>query len=215
MEEPEIQISPARGLLGTLLAGEPVTMTCTAPGRCSGTPPRVTWTGPFSDTARDVSVQLANGTWAHSSALSFTPAPGDHGKELVCSVTYKAALRAPGISEHLLVMLYSHLDPGSAGPGWSMPRGEHLWKPQGCGEGGGRSRLGSLCLQTLGWRYGGAGKRVRDGLGTKIMHAPQRGAVSPRQVRGPCINSPCAPLLRWLHLSLGRDSCLNSPHSPF
>ncbi|XP_044846853.1 sialic acid-binding Ig-like lectin 5 isoform X2 [Mauremys mutica] len=88
-EEPEIQISPARGLPGTLLAGEPVTVTCTAPGRCSGPPPRVTWTGPFSDTARNVSAQLANGTWAHSSALSFTPGPGDHGKELVCSVTYR------------------------------------------------------------------------------------------------------------------------------
>uniref|UniRef100_A0A8C3I2G7 Ig-like domain-containing protein n=1 Tax=Chrysemys picta bellii TaxID=8478 RepID=A0A8C3I2G7_CHRPI len=74
---------------GTLLAGEPVTVTCTAPGRCSGTPPRVTWMGPFSDTARNVSAQLANGTWAHSSALSFTPTPGKHGKELVCSVTYR------------------------------------------------------------------------------------------------------------------------------
>uniref|UniRef100_A0A8C4Y8U0 Ig-like domain-containing protein n=1 Tax=Gopherus evgoodei TaxID=1825980 RepID=A0A8C4Y8U0_9SAUR len=82
-------ISPAHGLPGTLLAGEPVTVTCTAPGRCSGPPPRVTWTGPFSDTARDVSAQLANGTWAHSSALSFTPGPGDHGEELVCTVTYR------------------------------------------------------------------------------------------------------------------------------
>ncbi|XP_039369236.1 sialic acid-binding Ig-like lectin 16 [Mauremys reevesii] len=89
MEEPEIQISLARGLPGTLLAGEPVTVTCTAPGRCSGPPPRVTWMGPFSDTARDVSAPLANGTWSHSSALSFTPGPGDHGKELVCSVTYR------------------------------------------------------------------------------------------------------------------------------
>ncbi|KAM9114667.1 LOW QUALITY PROTEIN: sialic acid-binding Ig-like lectin 11 [Pangshura tecta] len=88
-EEPEIQISPARGLPGTLLAGEPVTVTCTAPGRCSGPPPRVTWTGPFSDTARNVSAQLENGTWAHSSTLSFTPGLGDHGKELVCSVTYR------------------------------------------------------------------------------------------------------------------------------
>ncbi|XP_053867179.1 sialic acid-binding Ig-like lectin 16 [Malaclemys terrapin pileata] len=88
-EEPEIQISPARGLPATLLAGEPVTVTCTAPGRCSGPPPRVTWTGPFSDTARDVSAPLANGTWAHSSVLSFTPSPGDHGKELICSTSYR------------------------------------------------------------------------------------------------------------------------------
>ncbi|XP_039369250.1 myeloid cell surface antigen CD33-like [Mauremys reevesii] len=88
-EEPEIQISPARGLPGTLLAGEPVTVTCTAPGRCSGPPPRVTWMGPFNDTARNVSAQLANGTWAHSSALNFTPGLADDGKELVCNVTYR------------------------------------------------------------------------------------------------------------------------------
>uniref|UniRef100_A0A8C3HU59 Ig-like domain-containing protein n=1 Tax=Chrysemys picta bellii TaxID=8478 RepID=A0A8C3HU59_CHRPI len=84
-------ISPARGLPGTLLAGEPVTVTCTAPGRCSGSPPQVTWTGPFNDTARNVSAQLANGTWAHSSELSFTPGQGDNGKELVCTITYSSA----------------------------------------------------------------------------------------------------------------------------
>ncbi|XP_065430160.1 sialic acid-binding Ig-like lectin 14 [Chrysemys picta bellii] len=91
MEEPEIQILPARGLPGTLVAGKPVSVTCTAPGRCSGIPPRVTWRGPFSDTARNVSAPLANGTWSHSSALHFTPTQGDHGKELVCIVTYSSA----------------------------------------------------------------------------------------------------------------------------
>ncbi|XP_053866327.1 sialic acid-binding Ig-like lectin 14 [Malaclemys terrapin pileata] len=88
-EEPEIQISPTQGLPATLLAGEPVTVTCTAPGRCSGPPPQVTLTGPFSTTARDTSVQLANGTWARSSELRFTPSLGDHGKKLICSVTYR------------------------------------------------------------------------------------------------------------------------------
>uniref|UniRef100_A0A674JGV0 Ig-like domain-containing protein n=1 Tax=Terrapene triunguis TaxID=2587831 RepID=A0A674JGV0_9SAUR len=116
-EEPEIQISPAQRVPGMLLAGEPVTVTCTAPGRCSGTPPRVTWTGPFSDTARDVSVQLANSTWAHSSMLSFTPSPGDHGQELDCSVIYGPAqgpstsrtIRLHGLSRppaELTVMVY-------------------------------------------------------------------------------------------------------------
>ncbi|XP_065430713.1 sialic acid-binding Ig-like lectin 12 [Chrysemys picta bellii] len=90
-EEPEIQISPAWGLPGMLLAGEPVTVTCTAPGRCSGSPPQVTWTRPFSDRARNVSAQLANGTWAHSSELCFTPTLSDNGKELVCTVTYSSA----------------------------------------------------------------------------------------------------------------------------
>ncbi|XP_034612860.1 sialic acid-binding Ig-like lectin 12 [Trachemys scripta elegans] len=96
-EEPEIQISPAQRMPGMLLAGKPVTMTCTAPGRCSGSPPQVTWTGPFSDTARNVSAPLANGTWAHRSTLSFTPTPGDHGKELVCTVTYSPP-RGPSTS---------------------------------------------------------------------------------------------------------------------
>uniref|UniRef100_A0A8C3F310 Ig-like domain-containing protein n=1 Tax=Chrysemys picta bellii TaxID=8478 RepID=A0A8C3F310_CHRPI len=73
-EEPEIQMTPARGPPGTLLAGEPVTVTCTAPGR--------SW---------NVSAPLANGPWTHSSALSFTPAPGDAGKELICNVTYSSA----------------------------------------------------------------------------------------------------------------------------
>ncbi|XP_067387482.1 myeloid cell surface antigen CD33-like [Emydura macquarii macquarii] len=90
-EEPEIQISPARRLPKMLVAGEPVTVTCTAPGRCSGTPPQISWTGPFSDTARDVSVSPANGTRAHSSELRFTPTRGDDGKNLTCTVTYSPA----------------------------------------------------------------------------------------------------------------------------
>ncbi|XP_065276016.1 sialic acid-binding Ig-like lectin 13 [Emys orbicularis] len=103
-EEPEIQITPARGPPGTLLAGEPVTVTCTAPGRCAGPPPRVTWIGPFSDTARDVSASLANSTWTYSSALSFTPTPGDHGKELICNVTYSSA-QGPSTSRNIRLHL--------------------------------------------------------------------------------------------------------------
>ncbi|XP_044847597.1 sialic acid-binding Ig-like lectin 13 [Mauremys mutica] len=118
-EEPEIQISPARGLPGTLLAGQPVTVTCTAPGRCSGPPSRVTWMGPFSDTARDISVQLANGTWAHSSALSFTPGLGDHGKELVCSVTYRPP-RGP--STRRTVRLHVGYPPRPPNITWTLTR---------------------------------------------------------------------------------------------
>uniref|UniRef100_A0A674JKK7 Ig-like domain-containing protein n=1 Tax=Terrapene triunguis TaxID=2587831 RepID=A0A674JKK7_9SAUR len=118
-------ISPARGMPGMLLAGEPVTVTCTAPGRCSGRPPRVTWTGPFSDTARNVSAQLANSTWAHSSALNFTPGLGDHGKELVCNVTYHPP---QGPSTSRTIQLHVDCDPFSLGiftpscPPW-------LWLP--------------------------------------------------------------------------------------
>ncbi|KAM9114664.1 LOW QUALITY PROTEIN: sialic acid-binding Ig-like lectin 16 [Pangshura tecta] len=131
-EEPEIQISPARRLPGTLLAGEPVTVTCTAPGRCSGPPPRVTWTGPFSDTARNVSAQLANGTWAHSSALSFTPGLGDHGKELVCSVTYRPP-RGPSTCRTVRLHVgYKPGPPNTTGNQTSNGRPEDLWGGKTC-----------------------------------------------------------------------------------
>ncbi|XP_039368616.1 sialic acid-binding Ig-like lectin 10 [Mauremys reevesii] len=122
MEEPEIQISPARGLPGTLLAGEPVTVTCTAPGRCSGPPPRVTWTEPFSDTAQNVSAQLENGTWAHRSALSFMPGLGDHGKELICSVTYRPP-RGP--STNRTIRLLVGYPPGPPNITGTLTRNRH------------------------------------------------------------------------------------------
>ncbi|XP_026516716.1 sialic acid-binding Ig-like lectin 12 [Terrapene carolina triunguis] len=75
-----------------LLSGQLVNVTCQAPWTCSGTPPQITWTGGFNYTARNVSVTLANGSVSYSSELSFTPAPGDDGKELVCTVTYPAVV---------------------------------------------------------------------------------------------------------------------------
>ncbi|XP_065429940.1 sialic acid-binding Ig-like lectin 11 [Chrysemys picta bellii] len=121
-EEPEIQISPAQRVRGTLLAQEPVNVTCTAPGRCSGSPPRVTWTGPFSDTARNVSAPLANGTWAHSSELSFTPGLEDNGKELVCIVSYSSA---QGPSTHRTVQLHIGYSPRPPNITWTLTRNGH------------------------------------------------------------------------------------------
>ncbi|XP_029769512.1 sialic acid-binding Ig-like lectin 10 [Terrapene carolina triunguis] len=144
-EEPEIQISPAQGLPGMLLAGEPVIMTCKAPGRCSGPPPQITWSGPFSDTARNVSAQQANGTWAHSSALSFMPTLGDHGKELICTVTYSSA---QGPSTRRAIRLHvGH-------PGTLVANGSQLMGQEG-------DSLRFLCSVTsnppaaLGWARGG------------------------------------------------------------
>uniref|UniRef100_A0A674IZB3 Ig-like domain-containing protein n=1 Tax=Terrapene triunguis TaxID=2587831 RepID=A0A674IZB3_9SAUR len=83
---------PVLGVPEVLLSGQLVNVTCQAPGTCSGTPPQITWTGGFDYTARNVSVALANGSFSYSSVLSFTPAPGDDGKELVCTVTYPAVV---------------------------------------------------------------------------------------------------------------------------
>ncbi|XP_067413586.1 sialic acid-binding Ig-like lectin 11 [Emydura macquarii macquarii] len=121
-EKPEIQISPALGLPEMLVAGEMVTVTCTAPGRCSGTPPQISWMGPFSDTARDVSVSLANGTRAHSSELRFTPARGDDGKNLTCTVTYSPA---PGPSTSRAFSLQVGYPPGPPNITWTLTRNQH------------------------------------------------------------------------------------------
>ncbi|XP_039369226.1 uncharacterized protein LOC120390560 [Mauremys reevesii] len=86
----ELTEQPVLGVPEVLLSGQLVNVTCQAPGTCSGTPPQITWTGGFDYTARNVSVALANGSVSYSSVLSFTPAPGDDGKELVCTVTYPA-----------------------------------------------------------------------------------------------------------------------------
>ncbi|XP_067413589.1 hemicentin-2-like [Emydura macquarii macquarii] len=135
-EKPEIQISLAGGLPEMLVAGEPVTVTCTAPGRCSGTPPRISWTGPFSDTARDVSVSLANVTRTHSSELRFTPTLGDDGKNLTCTVTYSPA---PGPSTSRAVSLQVCYPPGPPNITWTLTRNKHpvlgpvMWRAEGDG----------------------------------------------------------------------------------
>uniref|UniRef100_A0A452HWL3 Ig-like domain-containing protein n=1 Tax=Gopherus agassizii TaxID=38772 RepID=A0A452HWL3_9SAUR len=110
-----------------LLSGQLVIVTCQAPGSCSGTPPQITWTGGFDYTARNVSLALMNGSISYSSELSFTPAPGDDGKELVCMVTYPAVV---GVFTRTAVRLHVRCDNlvgagpsrerGAAGPGRAL-----------------------------------------------------------------------------------------------
>uniref|UniRef100_A0A674JHI3 Ig-like domain-containing protein n=1 Tax=Terrapene triunguis TaxID=2587831 RepID=A0A674JHI3_9SAUR len=147
-------ISPAQGLPGMLLAGEPVIMTCKAPGRCSGPPPQITWSGPFSDTARNVS--------AH-----FMPTLGDHGKELICTVTYSSA-QGPSTRRAIRLHVANRKDPqdwlaqGASGsvlflfpdPGTLVANGSQLMGQEG-------DSLRFLCSVTsnppaaLGWARGG------------------------------------------------------------
>uniref|UniRef100_A0A674JDV8 Ig-like domain-containing protein n=1 Tax=Terrapene triunguis TaxID=2587831 RepID=A0A674JDV8_9SAUR len=72
--------------------GTDFTLTISVPGKssrshCLSAP----LSQPVPALGPDRGPQLANGTWAHSSELSFTPTPGDHGKELICTVTYSSA----------------------------------------------------------------------------------------------------------------------------
>ncbi|XP_031642496.1 uncharacterized protein LOC109901751 isoform X2 [Oncorhynchus kisutch] len=78
--------------------GEPVTLTCTAPGIGSGSPPNITWTwrgtGDNITELRDnTTIQrredLTNVTTTHFSTLTFTPSAGHHNMMVTCQVTFQ------------------------------------------------------------------------------------------------------------------------------
>uniref|UniRef100_K7F2S1 Ig-like domain-containing protein n=1 Tax=Pelodiscus sinensis TaxID=13735 RepID=K7F2S1_PELSI len=86
----ELRDQPVLRVPEVLKPGQPVNVTCQAPGTCSGTPPQITWTGGFDSTAMDVSEPQGNGSVSYSSVLRFTPTLAHNGTELGCTVTYPA-----------------------------------------------------------------------------------------------------------------------------
>ncbi|XP_064856172.1 sialic acid-binding Ig-like lectin 5 isoform X3 [Oncorhynchus nerka] len=81
-----------------LTEGEPATLTCTAPGICSGTPPNITWTwrgtGDNITELRDNTTtqrreDLTRVTTTHFSTLTFTPSAEHHTTKVTCQVTFK------------------------------------------------------------------------------------------------------------------------------
>uniref|UniRef100_A0A8C8CLN7 Ig-like domain-containing protein n=1 Tax=Oncorhynchus tshawytscha TaxID=74940 RepID=A0A8C8CLN7_ONCTS len=84
-----------------LTEGEPATLTCTAPGMCSGTPPNITWTwrgtGDNITELRDnITIQeredLTNVTTTHFSMLTFTPTAKHHGTNVTCLVSFNGRI---------------------------------------------------------------------------------------------------------------------------
>ncbi|XP_075763505.1 sialic acid-binding Ig-like lectin 13 isoform X2 [Pelodiscus sinensis] len=86
----ELRDQPVLRVPEVLKPGQPVNVTCQAPGTCSGTPPQITWTGGFNYSAMNVSEPQGNGSVSYSSVLRFTPTLAHDGKELGCTVTYPA-----------------------------------------------------------------------------------------------------------------------------
>ncbi|XP_075047000.1 sialic acid-binding Ig-like lectin 6 [Mixophyes fleayi] len=60
-----------------LLSGQEVTLTCSPPVNCSGTPPIFQWTK-----------SNQNGIWKNSSTVIFTPSWSDHNQSITCEVTF-------------------------------------------------------------------------------------------------------------------------------
>ncbi|KAM9512358.1 sialic acid-binding Ig-like lectin 5 isoform 2-T2 [Salvelinus alpinus] len=88
-------------LTPSLTEGEPASLTCTAPGICSGTPPNITWTwrgtGDNITALRDnTTIQkredLTSVTTTHFSTLTFIPSANDHSTEVTCLVTFNGSV---------------------------------------------------------------------------------------------------------------------------
>uniref|UniRef100_A0A3B4UAL5 B-cell receptor CD22 n=1 Tax=Seriola dumerili TaxID=41447 RepID=A0A3B4UAL5_SERDU len=71
-QKPEVTIPP-------LTEGQQTTLTCTAPGLCSGSDPQITWTWRGS---------LSAVTQKHSSNLTFNPSAEHHGTSVTCKVSF-------------------------------------------------------------------------------------------------------------------------------
>ncbi|XP_029593417.1 sialic acid-binding Ig-like lectin 9 isoform X3 [Salmo trutta] len=88
-------------LTPALTEGESATLTCTAPGICSGTPPNITWTwrgtGDNITELRDnTTIQMREDltidTTTHFSTLTFTPSAKHHGTNVTCLVTFNGSI---------------------------------------------------------------------------------------------------------------------------
>uniref|UniRef100_A0A8C7GC97 Ig-like domain-containing protein n=1 Tax=Oncorhynchus kisutch TaxID=8019 RepID=A0A8C7GC97_ONCKI len=95
--------------------GEPATLTCTAPGICSGTPPNITWTwrgtGDNITELRDNTttqrrVDLTAFTTTHFSTLTFTPSAKHDGTKVTCLVTFNGSYMHPITVEQILFTEY-------------------------------------------------------------------------------------------------------------
>nr|XP_005596500.1 myeloid cell surface antigen CD33-like isoform X1 [Equus caballus]XP_005596501.1 myeloid cell surface antigen CD33-like isoform X1 [Equus caballus]XP_008508146.1 PREDICTED: myeloid cell surface antigen CD33-like isoform X2 [Equus przewalskii]XP_008508147.1 PREDICTED: myeloid cell surface antigen CD33-like isoform X2 [Equus przewalskii]XP_008508148.1 PREDICTED: myeloid cell surface antigen CD33-like isoform X2 [Equus przewalskii] len=98
-ETPDIYIQE------TLEAGHPKNITCTVPWACErGTPPTFSWMG--------VALTSMGSKTPHSSVLTLTPEPQDHGTNLTCQVTFPGA----GVSTERTVQLNVSFPAGRSRP---------------------------------------------------------------------------------------------------
>ncbi|VTJ92401.1 Hypothetical predicted protein, partial [Marmota monax] len=110
---------------GTLESGRPSNLTCSVPWACEqGTPPTFSWVGP--------SVSSLDPRTTHSSVLTLTPRPQDHGTNLTCQVTLPGArvtrtktvhLNISYSPQNLTVTVSRGAGPGREGPRWGWGAG--------------------------------------------------------------------------------------------
>ncbi|XP_078511600.1 sialic acid-binding Ig-like lectin 13 isoform X2 [Lissotriton helveticus] len=86
-----LQDTPEISLRDPVMEGERVTVRCTAPGRCSGTAPEITWS-PESEVKYREDVYNTDGTRTYTSTITFIAAMEHNNKRLSCT-TYFPAVR--------------------------------------------------------------------------------------------------------------------------
>lgn len=88
MQKPELTIPP-------LTEGQSATLTCTAPGLCSGSDPVFSWkwTGPGKDDfpiTGNMSIEMPTpATWIHTSSVTFQATPSQHLTNVTCKVSFR------------------------------------------------------------------------------------------------------------------------------
>ncbi|XP_078511596.1 sialic acid-binding Ig-like lectin 13 [Lissotriton helveticus] len=105
-DQPEISLPR-----GVMVEGETVTVECTAPGRCSGTAPGITWRpeSPFVYHQSSRNTDNADGTRTYRSTIEFTGSRDQNNKRLSCSVYFPAV----GASSHRSVWLNIEYPPAA------------------------------------------------------------------------------------------------------
>uniref|UniRef100_A0A096M6S2 Ig-like domain-containing protein n=1 Tax=Poecilia formosa TaxID=48698 RepID=A0A096M6S2_POEFO len=105
-QKPSVMIPP-------LTEGQQVTLTCTAPGLCSGSPPKITWmwrgkgkkdSNIIGNTTALKTENLTAFTQRHSSTLTFNPTAEHHNTKLSCTVSFTAG---PTVQEETLKVTYA------------------------------------------------------------------------------------------------------------
>ncbi|MED6261988.1 hypothetical protein ATANTOWER_013028 [Ataeniobius toweri] len=85
-------------MIPPLTEGQQATLTCTAPGFCSGSPPKITWMWERKDEIDEINIpgsitaslkteNLSAVTQRHSSTLTFNPSAKHHKMNLTCLVS--------------------------------------------------------------------------------------------------------------------------------
>uniref|UniRef100_A0A3B3Y9L0 Ig-like domain-containing protein n=1 Tax=Poecilia mexicana TaxID=48701 RepID=A0A3B3Y9L0_9TELE len=128
-----------------LTEGQQATLTCTAPGLCSGSPPTITWITSALKTDNLTAV-----TQRHSSTLTFKPSAKHHNTNVICKVSFPGNITTEeSVSLNIsckYVFYLNDLDQGESDGSWPdiFKLGVAAKLKGGGGSTGGRTRSGQV-----------------------------------------------------------------------